>query len=386
MIIESLLDNDLYTFTMWQAFYHQFPSLRVNYSFKCRTPNANLANLRNQIEKEIDHFCTLRFKADELRYLRDLRFMKEDFVDFLRLFQANKCYVHITTDGEDLFIEIEGPVVQTIIFEMPILSIISEIYGQQYWDLTNEGVENLKDKVEWLRIKNPSSEGFKFADYGTRRRFSKEWHVKVVKYLHVNFPNCFVGTSNVWIAKMLGITPLGTMAHQWIMAGQGLPNISLRYSQQYMLQAWANEYRGDLGTAISDTLGIDAFLNDFDLYFAKLFDGIRLDSGDPKVSGDKVIEQYKKMKIDPMTKTIIPSDSLDFEKAWDLFAYFKGRIGIAFGIGTHLTNDVGLPNLNIVIKPTSFNGRPVAKLSDSPGKMMCKDLAYVEYLKKVFNI
>lgn len=379
MIISSLLDTDFYKFTMWQAFYHQFPTLQARYSFKCRNKK-DIGYLKESVEEQLDHLCTLRFQPDELEYLSRW-FMKPDFIEYLRTFQFNREQVSVENVNGDLKIEIDGPVIQTIGFEVPILAIVSELF---YEHKVNKQASNLlHKKINWLRATLPR---FKFADFGTRRRYHRNLQALVVMSLAINLPEHFVGTSNVWFAKLFGLKPIGTMAHEWIMAGQGLSGVSLRHSQYYMLQAWVNEYRGALGIALSDTLGIDAFLQDFDLYFAKLFDGVRLDSGDPKVSGDKVIGHYKKLGIDPMTKWIIPSDSLDFVKAQELQKYFQDRINVSFGIGTYLTNDTGQEPLNIVIKPTYFNGRSVAKISDSPGKLMCDDQNYVALLKKCFNI
>lgn len=176
------------------------------------------------------------------------------------------------------------------------------------------------------------------------------------------------------------------MAHQWIMAGQGVHGIRLSDSQKHMLDVWAKEYRGDLGIALSDTLGMGAFLKDFDKYFAKLYDGARHDSGDPYIWCEKLIEHYKSLNIDPRTKSAVFTDGLNIEKAVDLAIRFHNKIQTSFGIGTNLTNDVGFTPLNIVIKLVEVNGNPVAKLSDSMGKGMCEDYDYLNYLKKVFNV
>ncbi len=201
-----------------------------------------------------------------------------------------------------------------------------------------------------------------------------------------DLPN-FIGTSNVYFAKKYNLKPIGTMAHEWIMAGQGQEDVSLRNSQKAMLQAWCNEYRGDLGIALSDTLGVDAFLEDFDLYFAKLYDGIRHDSGDPDVWARKVICHYSKLGVEPKTKTLVFSDGLTFETAAKIYNKFKFAAKVSFGIGTNLTNDFeDITPLQIVMKIVKCNGLPVAKISDSPDKGMCNDKEYLTYLKKVFNI
>lgn len=384
MIIESLLDTDLYKFTMWQAYSHQFPfssGLKATYKFKCRS-NVDLSPYCDEIREEIKHLCTLRFTQDELAYLGSLRFMKPNFISYLQRFKFDENDIHVWVDKGQLQIVISGYVVNTMGFEVPVLAIVSEVYSRHNAQYAHP--KRIEGKCRAMRERLQIPNDFKFAEFGTRRRFTKEHHEEVINCLLHYLPNHFVGTSNVYFAKKFGITPIGTMAHEWIMTGQSVTQIW--DSQKYMLQKWVDEYRGDLGIAISDTLGIDAFLKDFDMYFAKLFDGVRLDSGDPKVSGDKVIRHYKSMGIDPKSKWLIPSDGLSFPEALRLYLYFQDQVKISFGIGTYLTNDVGLPNLNIVIKPVSFNHLPVAKISDSPGKMMCEEEYHINCLKAAFNI
>jgi nicotinate phosphoribosyltransferase len=207
----------------------------------------------------------------------------------------------------------------------------------------------------------------------------------VVETLHNAEPKIVGGTSNVYLAKQLGMTPIGTMAHEFMQAFQAL-DVRLRDSQKAALEAWVHEYRGDLGIALTDVVGMDAFLRDFDLYFAKLFDGLRHDSGDPYIWGDKAIAHYEKLKIDPKTKVLTFSDGLNLEKAWELHQYFRGRIKTSFGIGTNLTNDMGITPINIVLKLVECNGQPVAKLSDSPGKTMINNDTYLAYLRQVFEV
>ena len=182
-----------------------------------------------------------------------------------------------------------------------------------------------------------------------------------------------------------GLTPLGTMAHEYLQACQAV-GPRLRDSQVFAFNMWAREYRGDLGIALSDVCGMDAFLRDFDLFFCKLFDGVRHDSGDPFEWGEKLIAHYEKMRIDPRTKTMVFSDSLNIPLAMRLFEYFKGRVRTSFGIGTNLTNDLGYEPLQIVIKMTRCNGQPVAKISDEPSKAMDYDPSYVAYLREVFQV
>ncbi|MDE2249139.1 MAG: nicotinate phosphoribosyltransferase [Xanthomonadaceae bacterium] len=389
MIIRSLLDTDLYKFSMMQVVLHQYPGAHVEYRFKCRTPGVDLVPYLDEIRSELESLCRLRFTEDELAYLGDQRYIKSDFVDFLGLFQLNTKYVDIgpspTAPGE-IEIHIRGPWLHTILFEVPLLAIVNEVYFRRtsaHLDL-GEGRRRLARKIALLRD-TPDFGGCRIADYGSRRRYSRSWHEEVVTTLRDGLGGQLAGTSNVWLARKLDLTPLGTLAHEYLQAHQAL-GPRLRDSQVAALEAWAREYRGDLGIALSDVYGLNAFLRDFDMYFCKLFDGTRHDSGDPFEWGEKVLAHFRSNRVDPRNKVLVFSDSLDIPKVMQLYAHFKGRCLLAFGVGTNLTNDVGPTPLNIVIKMVRCNGQPVAKLSDSPGKNMCGDKAYVAYLRQVFEI
>lgn len=385
-IINSLLDNDLYKFSMCQTVYHQFTNVQVEYNFKCRNKANWTRKHVHKIRKEIIHYCSLRFTEEELQFLSTLNFIKEDFIDFLRLYQPNNNHVYIWLDDEnELNIYIKGSWLLTILFEVPLLAIVNEIYFIQnmtYKEIESAFVDGYNRLVNKFTLEYCS---IPFAEFGTRRRFSYKWQEEVLKRL-IQIPG-FIGTSNVYFAMKYKLKPIGTMAHEFIMAGAGLNNTPLRNSQSYMLQAWVNEYRGDLGIALTDTYGIDAFLRDFDLYFAKLYDGLRHDSGDPLEWANKVIEHYKNLGIDPKSKQLIFSDSLTIKKAKIIYDQLKDKAKISFGIGTHLTNDFdNIVPLQIVIKMTKCNGKPVAKISDSPGKGMCNDELFLSYVKQVFQI
>ena len=394
-IITSLLDNDLYKFTMLQAMLHQFPQTHGVYRFRCRNYQDTtypLANIKEALESQLDSLCELTFSQEELSYLRTLRFLRSDFVDYLELFRLKRRFIKVSVDDKNrLCVDIEGPMIQAMFFEVFVLAIVNELY---YWQLQTpavyeEGERRLQEKVAMLHSyadKQPrNAPPFIVADFGTRRRFSKSWQAHVVETLHRAAPNIVRGTSNVYLAKTMKITPIGTMAHEFMQAFQAL-DVRLRDSQKAALEAWVHEYRGDLGIALTDVVGMDAFLRDFDLYFAKLFDGLRHDSGDPYLWGDKAIAHYQKLKIDPKTKILTFSDGLNIPKAWQLHQYFKDRIQTSFGIGTNLTNDMGLTQLNIVLKLVECNGQPVAKLSDSPGKTMINNDTYLAYLRQVFEV
>jgi nicotinate phosphoribosyltransferase len=388
-IIHSLLDTDLYKFTMMQVVLHHFPAAQVEYRFRCRTADVDLVPYVDEIKAEIKALCTLRFRTDELDYLRRLRFIKSDFVDFLDLFHLNEKYISVSPSPKgngEIDIVITGPWLHTILFEIPVLAIVNEVYfrNTQASPDYDEGRERLSEKIALLAVP-PDYADCAIADYGTRRRFSKQWHEEVILTLKQSLGTQFAGTSNVHYAMKHGLLPLGTMAHEYLQACQAL-GPRLRDSQVYGFEIWAKEYRGDLGIALSDVYGMKAFLRDYDMYFCKLFDGARHDSGDPFEWGEQLISHYQANRTDPRTKVMIFSDALDIPKVLQLYERFHGRSRLAFGVGTNLTNDLGYTPLQIVIKMVRCNGQPVAKLSDSPGKNMCDDVAYIAYLRQVFEI
>lgn len=389
MIITSLLDTDLYKLTMMQLTLHQFPSAIVEYQFRCRNPDnemIDLTQIAEQLEAEIHDLCQLKFTQAELDYLRQFSFFKEDFINFLKIFQLQKRFITIdTTDGFKL--SIKGPWLHTILFEVPMLATISELYFKKTIknpDFT-EGKKRLTEKHQLLADIKSDVGTIHFSEFGTRRRFSKDWQHQVTSILKQQFSTHLLGTSNVMMAMKYDLKPIGTMAHEYLQAHQAL-GPRLIDSQKVAFDNWSKEYRGELGIALSDVCGLNAFLNDFDLYFCKLFDGARHDSGDPFEWGERIIEHYIKHKIDPKTKTLVFSDKLDFETVIQLNKQFHQRTNPVYGIGTYLTNDLSYTPLDIVIKMVACNDQPVAKVSDSPGKTMCPDLSYLDYLKKVFHI
>ena len=390
-VIDSLLDTDLYKFTMWQAMLHGFPQTQAEYSFHSRRRAAYpLAALADEVGRELDHLCSLRFRQDELDYLSALRFIKSDFVDFLRIFQFQRDFIQERAAGDELEIVARGPQVHVMAFEIFVLAIVNELYFRRFPadSAKAEGRRRLQAKLQVLRDferEPPRRHPFEMFDFGLRRRWSFDWQREVVDTFRNEVPQYFKGTSNVKLAKDLGLVPIGTMAHEYLQSFQGL-GVRLRDSQKAALEAWVQEYRGDLGTALTDVVGMDAFLADFDLYFAKLFDGLRHDSGDPVVWGEKALAHYERLRIDAHTKRLVFSDGLDIETALRLYRHFADRVQLGFGIGTHLSNDMGLQTLHIVMKLTRVNGQPVAKLSDSPGKTMCDDQTFLAYLKQVFHL
>ncbi len=390
-IVQSLLENDLYKFTMWQALLHSHPGALAEYTFVCRnTPEFPLTQLKAQVEQELDRLCSLSFTQEELDYLGSLRFIKSDFVDFLSVFRFQRRFIQVSEEGERLSIVAKGPMVHVMAFEIFVLYIVNELYFRRLGDTDAalmEARQRLQSKIALVRREAADlggAEPFVITDFGLRRRYSGAWHEEVVRTLARELPEHFRGTSNVFLAKKLNLLPIGTMAHEYLQAYQAF-GFRLRDFQKASLEGWVQEYRGDLGIALTDVVGMDAFLRDFDLYFAKLFDGLRHDSGDPIVWGEKAIAHYHALRIDPTAKRLVFSDGLDVPRAMALYRHFKGRIQTAYGIGTDLTNDTPHKALNIVMKLISCNGQPVAKLSDAPGKTLCEDQTFLAYLRQVFQ-
>ncbi|HMW56265.1 MAG: nicotinate phosphoribosyltransferase [Candidatus Accumulibacter phosphatis] len=391
-VVRSLLENDLYKFTMWQALLHSHPGAQAEYAFFCRNrPVYPLAELKADVDAELDHLCTLTFSDDELAYLRSLRFIKSDFVDFLSVFRFQRRFISTRADGEHLRVIASGPLVHVMAFEIFVLYMVNELYFRRLsTDASILAVarERLQAKVGFLKSERQAllsaTEPFIFFDFGLRRRYSAAWHEEVVRTLASEVPEHFRGTSNVYLAKKLGLTPIGTMAHEYLQAYQAF-GFRLRDFQKAALEAWVQEYRGDLGIALTDVVGMDAFLADFDLYFAKLFDGLRHDSGDPLEWAEKALRHYAQLHIDPMSKRLVFSDGLNLPRAVDLYRRLRGRVQTSYGIGTDLSNDTPHQALNVVMKIMACNGQPVAKLSDSPGKTLCEDGTFLAYLRQVFN-
>ncbi|UVW27387.1 nicotinate phosphoribosyltransferase [Massilia sp. H6] len=389
-VVRSLLETDLYKFTMWQALLHSHPGADGEYEFRCRNqPAYPLAELKADVERELDHLCALMLTEEEVAYLRGLRFIKSDFADFLTLFRFQRKFIEVDTDGPHLRIRAAGPIVHVMGFEIFVLYIVNELYFRRFdrQAAIDEARLRLHQKIDELRafaLEPARATPFEFFDFGVRRRFSGEWHDEVVVTLARELPQFFKGTSNVHLARLHGLVPIGTMAHEYLQAYQAF-GVRLRDFQKAALEDWVQEYRGDLGTALTDVVGMDAFLDDFDLYFAKLFDGLRHDSGDPVAWGEKALAHYARLRIDARSKRLVFSDGLTVGKALDLYRHFADRTMLGFGIGTKLTNDTPYPPLNIVMKLVRCNGQPVAKLADTPGKSMCTDDTFLAYLRQVFR-
>ena len=382
-IVVSLLDTDLYKFNMDQVIFHKHTDLCGQYYFKCRNKGVVFTpEMAEEINSQIDHLCSLRFRKEELAYLRTIRFIKDDYVEFLRLWHPIRDYVTVKLSGDgELFVEVDGPLFSAMQFEIYLLEIINEVYFRMSYDygkLKASAEERLNAKIKAM---NDGTYTFKFAEFGCRRRLSREWEDEVVRRFCTETKNC-VGTSNVYLAMKYNVTPIGTYAHEFVQMYQGIDSIPLAYTNHYAMRDWYDEYKGDNGTALTDTITTDLFLLDFDRAMVNNYTGVRHDSGDPYVWGEKMIAHYKSYGVDPKTKLLLFSDSLDFDRAQKLHEYFVDKTKVSFGIGTFVSNDTCETPLNIVIKLQYVNGRPVAKLSDDVGKAMCMDTEYLEYLKR----
>lgn len=391
-IITSLLETDLYKFSMGMTIYHQFPSYRTTWTFKCRNKDVHFTKeMVEEIRDQIRAYCDLKFTEDELEYLGGIQWLKPDYVEFLRLWHPVFEDFEITDDAPcGLSIEAKSTWLNSSMYEIPTLAIVNEVFfrmNYDYEDLFDSYKERLEAKCRRLR-ENEICLG-NFSEFGLRRRLSaeaQELAIEQIKEAAKNSKSTFVGTSNVYLAKKYNIAPVGTMAHEYIMcAGQGNNKHNAAYSNWYALDAWIREYSVLNGIALTDTIGTDIFLKDFQLTFATMFSGVRHDSGDPYEWGEKMIRHYQSLGIDHKTKTLLFSDSLDFDKAAALYEHFHDNAKVAFGIGTYISNDTKVPALNIVMKTTECNGHPVAKISDTPGKGMCKDEEYVQYLQRTLK-
>ena len=382
-IIISLLDTDLYKFNMDQVIFHKHTDLCGEYYFKCRNKDVVFTpEMLDEINAQIDHLCSLRFTKEELDYLRSIRFIKNDYVEFLRLWHPIREYVTTAlSENGELSIVVSGPLFSAMQFEIYLLEIVNEVYFRMKYDYAKLRESAEKKLDEKIKDFNSGKYTFNFAEFGCRRRLSFEWQDVVVRRFAEETNHC-VGTSNVYLAMKYNLTPIGTYAHEFVQMYQGIDSIPLAYTNYYAMKDWYNEYDGDNGTALKDTITTDLFLLDFKRSMVNNYTGVRHDSGDPYKWGEKMIAHYKKYGVDPKTKLLLFSDSLDFERAQNLYNYFKDKTKVSFGIGTFCSNDTCENALNIVIKLQYVNGRPVAKLSDDQGKAMCKNEAYLDYLRR----
>jgi nicotinate phosphoribosyltransferase len=369
-IIQSILDNDFYKFTMQQGVLKLFPWSKAQYEFINRGNHSFPPNFDIELRKAIESLANLKLSKAEKKFLeKTCPYLDPVYLDFLEGYKYNPEEVNIEQTGDQIKVSISGLWYRTILWEVPIMSIISELFYKL------KGLERISDKeiveITKSKIQKYSKLGVTVAEFGTRRRHSYEVHNLVMDTLKKYGNNSFIGSSNVHFAMQYKTKPIGTHAHEWFMYHAA--RYGYKMANVMGLEHWVDVYRGDLGIALSDTYTTDVFFKQFDKMFSKLFDGVRHDSGDPLEFADKVIAHYNKMGIDPLSKTIIFSDGLNYDKVAHIVNYCKGKVGMSFGIGTNLTNDVGPDAMNIVIKMVRTAGKDqdwehVIKLSDEPFK------------------
>mgnify|MGYP003299215773 CR=1 FL=1 len=391
-IVTSLLETDAYKFSMGNVIFKQFNNYTTTWTFKCRNEDVKFTDeMVQEIREQFDYYCDLKFTNEELDWLKtNSPWLSDGYINYLKFWHPVREEVFINENNIvpyndcGLAIEAKGTWLNTSMYEIAILQIVNEVYFSFMYDI--EEKETVFRKNTERKLKDLGSCKYqlgKFSEFGLRRRLSKDSQEWLIQQL-VNYQACgFVGTSNVYLAKKYGVKATGTQAHEFIQAvGQGNPKHDKSYSNYFSMKSWTDEYKTLNGIYLTDCITTDCFLKDFDLTFATLFSGVRHDSGDPIEWGEKIINHYKKLNIDPKTKTLLFSDSLNFEKASYIYNYFKDKCNVAFGIGTFLSNDTDVKPLNIVMKITECNGSPVAKISDTQGKGMCRDNEYVDYLTR----
>ena len=391
-IINSLLETDQYKFNMQNIVAKRYSDYTCTWAFKCRNEDVRFTGeMVDEIREQLDHYCSLSFGADEIEYLKStLPWLGAGYLNFLKFWHPVRSEILVNEGGVvpfnkcGLAIEARGTWLDTMMYEIAILAIVNEVYFAFRY-----GVGALDDEFrrrtvhKFAMLKECVYDVGAFSEFGMRRRLSSKTQDWLVGHIVGNGIPGFVGTSNVHLARKYGVRPVGTMAHEFVMAvGQGCHRYNPAYSNEFVMDVWTDEYGTKNGIMLGDTITTECFLMDFSDKFANLFNGVRHDSGDPFVWGNRMIDHYRKLGIDPMTKTLLFSDSLDFAKATTIRRSFEGRSRVAFGIGTYLSNDTCVNPLNVVMKLTEVNGMPVAKVSDDAGKTMCRDEEYVKYLKR----
>lgn len=369
-LISSILDNDFYKITMQQGVIRLFPAARARYQFINRGKHVFPEGFSIALRKVVNEMALLKLSKEEKQFLKvTCPYLDPVYLDFLEGYRFNPEEVHIEQKGDQLNVHIEGLWYRTILWEVPLMSLICELF---YMMNNSERISNediiirTREKIEKYR-----ELGITVAEFGTRRRYAYHVQRLVLQALTDYGTGSFIGTSNVHMAMIHQTKPIGTHAHEWFMFHAA--RYGFKMANAMGLEHWVQVYRGDLGIALSDTYTTDVFFRQFDKMFSKLFDGVRHDSGDPLEFADKVIAHYEDMGIDPKSKTIIFSDGLDYDKVARIAVYCRNRIGMSFGIGTNFTNDAGPKAMNIVIKMTEAQPKDgewteVVKLSDEPGK------------------
>jgi len=376
MVIDSILENDLYKFSMSHYYQVHYPNAWGTFTFHDRNNTRYSEEFIDALKKELNLLGTLSLQEDEFQWaVKTISYIPQCFWEWLHHFRFEPERINVWLDDEQhLHIEVSDLMYKVTFYEIPILAIVSELYHR----VSDDGYQNREELAEVMiprmeeKVDIASRHNLYFADFGMRRRFNSLAEDIVVGYMKENC-RTFTGTSTVSFAKKYGIRPIGTMAHECFMFQAAIH--TPKEANYEVMEKWVQVYDGDLGTVLTDTYTVDTFLRNFSMKLAKLYDGVRHDSGDPKIFGDRIIEKYRSYGIDPMSKTIVFSDGLDFGTAADIKEYFAGRIKVTFGIGTNLTCDIpGIRPMNIVmkLKECRINGRQPAygcvKLSDVPGK------------------
>lgn len=393
-LIQSPADTDAYKFSMAQYALHRAPTAMVEYKFVNRSP-IDLRPLRDEIQEQINLLADLKYTDAEIAHLRRHSWFTEDFLLFLKLFRLDPSSVVISEIDGKLDIRVHGPWIHRIFFEIHILAIVTELHFQRTVAAAdraaayNAGIAKLRDELKIVKqfvAKHGEAKPFRLIEMGTRRRVSREYQARVLDVLNEEIPDQLFGTSNVLFSLEKNLRDVGTMAHEFLQVHQQI-GPRLENAQKAALEGWVQEFRGNLGYALTDVITYDAFLRDFDLYYAKLFDGVRHDSGDPFVFAEKTITKFKSFGIDPASKVAVFSDSLNLRKALLLCEAYEGKLRTSYGIGTSLTASIpGYKALNVVMKPLNVNGRAVAKISDAPGKSICDDKEFLSYLSSVYGV
>ena len=390
-IINSLLENDAYKFNMGNVIFLKFNDKTTRWRFKCRNEGVEFTpEMIEEISEQIDHLCTLRFTNEELDYLRkNFPWLSTGYINFLKYFKLDRNEIKINEDFIQsyndcgLAIEANGTWLSTSFFEIPVLAIVNEVYFAFKYGVAAKDIDFQRRTMnKFDKLVNGDYEIGTFAEFGMRRRYCSRMQDWLIKYIVDQKIPGFVGTSNVYLAKKYGVKAIGSMAHelgQTLMTDQ---QYNCAYVNSRLMEAWTDVYGVCNGIYLTDLLGRKPFLMDFNDRYATLFSGVRHDSGDPIEWGEDMIAHYKKLGIDPMTKTLLFSDALDFERATKIYKYFNGRIKVAFGIGTFLSNDTDVGALNIVMKVVEADGYPTCKLTDNPEKAMGDDQEYIDFVKR----
>lgn len=393
-IITSLLDIDAYKPNMGAVIARHYGTYTARWALRIRNKGVYFTpEMVQEIRDQIDYFCALSFTKQEIEYLKsNFKWLPPAYIlTNLKNWRPNREDIQVNEFIPGIYntcglsIEAEGTWIDTSLYEIAILAIVSEVwFAMKYADKKDKlDCEFQRRTIEKFRkIKDGTFDIGTFSEFGTRRRYSKDMHDWLVKYiLNENIPG-FVGTSNIGLAAKYNTKAIGSQAHEMFMAVQAKPGLEKSYINAEILRAWNDVYKTKLGIALTDTIGTEVFLKDFDENYATLFSGVRHDSGDPYWWGELMLDHYNKLGIDPKTKTLLFSDSLNFEKATAIRKHFKDRTNVAFGIGTFLTADTGVEPLNVVFKMIECNGKPVCKLSNNPMKIMCCDNEYVSHLER----